>query len=967
MAIAFESSVTLDESAGLQNNTSTPSVAGDADDNDILAGALPAAFSARLGALGAGAAINGALSGYTGGANTGANAFSFTTPNATGMAFTDALGAALDGAPSGMTTTAGDVPILLYTDTANDNIVLGKAGGVIVFAAYLEETGTPLSGAKLWMAQYSAIRNATADHDEAQTLLDRVHVSVDSAQAFSLANAPSGQHLFLMMGDASTAIVVTGMDPANQSAGESITTGDTVNTSQGGGSTTIGASNQMVDLGEGMFFTFVHGADPGLSIPNLDQNEADLESNIAFSGLSGEGAASFTLSQLQKGKLATVTLSAFTTVNEDGDAYIDNLHNNTAVKIDTVTVRNAAGAVVTSGIGVSFAGDQATVSGLQAGYTVDYTTAGDHNRLLVQNTGSAGSKASFDIGGFKLLNSNRTTDEIGSQMRFEDAGPSATLAAPVDTGMAATQDADSKGANSDVATQSFAAAFSAAASSYGSDGAGSTSLAYAFQVASQGGPAGLSSHGAALQLFLDGAGKVLASTAALLAEVNAANTVFDIAVDTAGLVTLTQYAQIDHAAPGVGANFAAQQAVLADGLVELVGTATITDADGDSNTARVALDMGGNLGFDDDGPVAFVPDAIGMSNSGSAVASAALHAAGSEGADVLGSAAFVDVLAADNFLYALDGTTLLKSGGQNIVLSGYGTQVLTGTTTGGQTVFTATLDNLTDQYTIDFDRTIDDGAGTSFLGAAPVKSGNPVYNLIDNVGGTTLDLLFSGGDTAGGLPSAHTVNVSTTGAGVDNQSMNAAGGKGETLRIDFTTGAALAGSPNGSDFTLGAHKTVNGYSFLVSQNTPSGSSASAYIKVYDADDDKLLVGDTAGAPGTVDTPDTITAVLVNGMAVYDGGGGHTIMVNGRAVTGILHAGGVVITGLNEGATGDGTGGDDPRVTVRTADGLTGWRCRTSRARPWVARCSAAPASTSHRPGSNRGWPAPPSASGCRCR
>jgi hypothetical protein len=922
MAITYASAVTLDESIGLQNATSTPGSAGDADDNDILASALPAAFATRLSALGAGTAINGALSGYNG-ANSGANAFTFSTPDATGVGFTDSGGLALNGAPSGMSTTAGNQAILLYTDAGDNNILLGKVGDTIVFAAYLEETGAPLSGAKLWMSQYSAIRGLDpANPDEMLSLLDRVYVSVDAAQSFSLANAPSGQNLFLMMGTAAASIVVTGMNPANQSTGASITTGDTVNTSQGGGSTTIGTNNQMVDRGEGMFFTFVTGANSGLTIPNLDQNEADLESNIGFTAMSDQLGASFTLSQLQKGKIATVTISASNTGNFSGDQFVDHLHDNTAVQIATVAVRNAAGTVVetsngsvnAAGITITIGTGSAVVSGLQAGYTVDYTTTGTHNRLLVQNAGST-SGASFDIGGFKLLSSSRTTDEIGSQMRFEDAGPSVVSGAPVDSAVVTTQDAETKGGASDMASQSFAAAFAALGGGYDTDGAGSTSLSYAFTVAAQGGAAGMSSHGAALNLFLDGAGKVLASTADLLANVTAANTVFDIAVDSAGLVTLTQYAQVDHALPGSGSNYAAQQAVLGNGLVNLVATATVVDGDGDSASGGMTLDMGGNLKFDDDGPSAFAPASVTLDNSGSDSETGALNAAGSEGADITGSPAFVDTNAADNYLYASNGTTLLKSGGQNIVLSGYGSSTLTGSTEGGGlVVFTATLDAATDQYTISFLRSIDDGAGTSFLGAAPVRSGNPTYNLIDNVGGTTLDLLFSGGDTAGGLPGAHSVNVSSTGAGVDNQSMNASGGKGETLRIDFATGAALAGSPLGSDFSLGLHKNVNGFSFLVSQNTPSGTEASAYVKVFDADGDKNLVGDSG------DVADTITQVLVNNIVVYDSAGGHSGLVNGHTVSGMLYDGGVVITGLNEGATGDGTGGDDPRITVRTATG-----------------------------------------------
>ncbi len=921
--INFESAVTLDESIGLQNGASTPTPAGDADDNDILATAVPASFATRLAALGAGTAINGALSGYNG-VNSGANAFTFTTASATGIGFTDSAGLALNGGTSGLFTTVGHIPITLFTDTADNNILLGMAGGSIVFAAYLEETGSPLSGAKLWMTQYGAIQNFSADPDEMQSLLNKVYVTVDAAQSFPLANAPSGQNLFLMMGSAASSIVVTGMNPANQSAGASITTGDTVNTSKGGGSTTIGANNQMIDRGEGMYFTFVTGADPALTIPNLDQNEADLESNIDFGAMSDQLGAAFTLSQLQKGKTATVTFSASNTGYHPGDDFVDHLDDNTAVAIATVSVRNGAGTLVeasdgsvdTAGIAISIDGGSAVVSGLKAGYTVEYTTVGTHNRLLVQNAGST-SGASFDIGGFRLLSSSRTTDEIGSQMRFEDAGPR-VIPAPVESNATLnTQDAQTKGTNFDFATQSFAAAFAGVAVDYDTDGAGSIGMSYAFTVSAPGVAAGMASQGAALYLHLVGSDKVVASTAALAVDVSAANTVFDMVVSTGGSVTMTQYAQIDHALPGSGSGYASQQAVLANGLVNLVGTANVLDGDGDAASGGVALDMGGNLVFDDDGPGPFAPASISLDNSGSDSASAALNAAGSEGADITGTPAFVDTTPDDpvDYLYATDGTTLLTSGGQNILLSGFGTTILSGTTEGGgQLVFTATLDPATDQYTISFLRTIDDGAGTSFLGAEPARSGNPTYNLIDDVGGTTLDLLFSGGDTAGGLPGAHSVNVSTTGAGVDNQSMNAAGGLGETLRIDFATGAALAGSPLGRDFNLGTHKNVNGFSFLVSQNTPSGTEATAYVRVYDADNDKILVGDPD------DTLDTITQVLVDGVVVYDSGGGYSVMVNGHTVSAMLYEGGVVITGLNEGVTGDGTGGDDPRVTVRTATG-----------------------------------------------
>ncbi|WEF35588.1 hypothetical protein [Pseudoduganella chitinolytica] len=574
-----------------------------------------------------------------------------------------------------------------------------------------------------------------------------------------------------------------------------------------------------------MIFAFVTGANPALTIPNLSHGEAILESNIQFSGMLDARAASLDIVQTQQGKLATVQLVACSTTTHSGVSYIDNLNNNTAVAIDNVIVRNSAGTILensdgsvnTAGLTITFSGGVATVTGVQAGYTIDYHTVADHNRVQVNNTGTGANDASFDIGGFTLLQVANDAAEIGSRMHFEDAGPRIGAALALDTAILNTQDAQTIGPATDTATQSFAAAF---------------------------------------------------------------------------------------ALPGVGSNFADQEAILANGLVTLNGTARITDGDGDFATSTAKLDLGGNVRFDDDGPGPFSPASIALINSGNAVVgAAAMLAAASAGADIPGTARFVDVAPADNFLYASDGTTLLKSGGENIVLSGYGSSVLTARTVSGATVFTATLNSVTDQYTIDFDRRIDDGSGVSFLGAAPVRSGNPTYNLIDNVG-----------DTAHDLPTVHTVSISSNGAGVDNQSMNRTGMLGETLRIDFTNGAALSGSPLGSDFVAGTHQTVNGYSFLLSQNTPSGPTGTAYIQVFDADNDKVLVND----PG--DVLDTITLVSVNGMTIYDGSF-HTAAINGSVVSGMLYNGGIVLVGLSEGLTGDGTGGDDPVIKVSTATGF----------------------------------------------
>ena len=341
LSVTPGANVTLDETAGLQNLTATPSPAGDADDNDILLASLPSAFSTRLTALGAGTATGAALSGYTGAAgNTGSNAFTLTDPSGiTDIRFVDSAGAPLDGVDSGLDTLDG-TSILLYTDTNNNNILVGRAGaadGAIVFAAYIEETGSPVSGGKLWTVEYQPLKHPDATNpDDSLNLQDKVFVGVSQDLGFSLAGAPSGQNLFLMFTKANPTtevingvtritdptIIATGKDPADQSSGANINTGDTINTSQGGGPTTIGTNNQMIVEQEGIRFSFVTGARQDVTVPNLSQTEADVESNIDFTGVYNSTSANFDVVQLQSGKSAVVRVSAFSTAAEPGVNFI---------------------------------------------------------------------------------------------------------------------------------------------------------------------------------------------------------------------------------------------------------------------------------------------------------------------------------------------------------------------------------------------------------------------------------------------------------------------------------------------------------------------------------------------------------------------------------------------------------------------------------------------------------------------
>ena len=459
--------VSLDETAGLQNATATPTPPGDADDNDILVASLPSDFSTRLTALAAGTATGAALSGYTGAVgDTGSNAFTLTDASGiTDISFVDSAGAPLDGVDSGLFTLDG-TSILLYTDTENNNIVLGRAGsatGAIVFAAYIEETGSPVSGGKIWTVEYQPLQHPDATNpDDSLNLLDKVFVGTSQNLEFSLAGAPSGQNLFLMFTTENPTVVdvggvlritdptiiATGKDPANQSNGVNINTGDTINTSQAGGPTTFGTNSQMITEQEGIRYSFVTGARQDVTIPNLDQTEADVEANIDFTDVVIAKKANFDIVQLQSGKSAVVKISAFSTTAESGVNFIDGYTNDTTVAITNVVVTNIStglvvensdGSVNDPAITISFdVNGVATITGVKAGYQIEYTTTADHNRVLIENGAALDAKgnthADFDIGGFTLLQTAVTTAEIGSKMIFEDDGPALAFGNLIGTG-----------------------------------------------------------------------------------------------------------------------------------------------------------------------------------------------------------------------------------------------------------------------------------------------------------------------------------------------------------------------------------------------------------------------------------------------------------------------------------------------------------------------------------------------------
>jgi hypothetical protein len=289
---------------------------------------------------------------------------------------------------------------------------------------------------------------------------------------------------------------------------------------------------------------------------------------------------------------------------------------------------------------------------------------------------------------------------IGGNITFYDDGPSIHVAVGSDAAvLLETHDALTIGSASDTAssTANFGGVFSISSSSGGGDGAASTVWAFTLGAVDHT-DSGLKQAGTTIYLYQLANGSVVGSTSTTEAGVSAANTVFGVTVNaTTGVVTLTQYSEIDHPLPGDTSSFDSQTVHLADGAVTLTGTATITDNDGDTASSTQVVNIGANLLFADDGPslsnvAAASSITIDETTAGDITGfpisatsgSAMITATAAFGADVPGSTAYGLALA--NGL-ASESTTITTSQGDHAV-----TLVQTDATT------------LTGQYT--------DGSGT---------------------------------------------------------------------------------------------------------------------------------------------------------------------------------------------------------------------------------------------------------------
>ncbi|WP_222933196.1 beta strand repeat-containing protein [Pseudomonas fragi] len=777
MAIILNSSITVDETSGLQNAATSTDIE-DINDNDITVAAinatddtgdLPFPFESRLFALlGATPVKNAALSGYSGAAgNTGADLITITGTYVD-LAFTDAQGKAL-GDPgnanggsdwSGLYTLDG-TKIFLYSDT-NNNIVLGRAGsegatpapdddlanpnGTIIFAAYLEQTAT---GAKVWMVQQEQLMHPdTANPDDVVDMTNHLWVTASQDLAFDFAGLPSGQNGFLMFkaGGSTTGLIVTGMDPDQVPANQA----DTVNTSQGAGPTTIGTNSQRIKAGEGMIFSFITNPDARYTVPDLTHGEATNESNILFGGLFAASGATIIIAQATPPKTCAATISAFTTGLEVGSAYYDGLldGNGHAVNgadnlgyIASVTVIGANGVAIAGltgvttnttlgSISVTFTTSNAgldrtaTIVGFEANFSLQYTVDGTHNRVVIENSGTGNS--TFDIGGFHLPNVVAVPQEVGSQLNFEDDGPAAaglpvtalvdedSLAGGIDGGVGDAGLLVPASASGTVATVFTSGTDAPASYSLSND----TSGVQVFDSAAT--AVALASKGETVKY--DVIGNTLWGYVGAAAEYVAATdrAVFKLELTNTsdGSYTFTLLDQLDHPDTVGGDNSENEL------LLQLGSVLKVTDKDGDSVTATAQKLV---ITVDDDTPIATLNQLTGTVDEDGVLEGAANAGPGDGIAGGTGDVAGEIVLASGNV------STLFQSGADealNYSLTTNGLAALGLKSAGVTVTYAVAFDAVSSTWLL----TASAGAGnTAFTFSLHATTGAYAFTLVDQL------------------------------------------------------------------------------------------------------------------------------------------------------------------------------------------------------------------------------------------
>lgn len=458
MAINFviNDPVNNDQTAGLQVGGPDP---GGTDDTDVLRNTLPAAFHDRLfdalelnlatafvDDVGAATKLNsvtvssdGELTGlrFTGEVNDNGTPLDPDDDFAEELAvFTGANFG--DGGATGL-KTLDDNDILLYRDAdagLGDQMVLGieDTTGDVVFAVYMvtnfnadgSEATVDFHQVTFEPILHPVSGDSAAAHDDEVNLGDFLTISASESIVFDFEGTPAGKNLFTMIRADGVAMVVTPDSEVIE-----------LNTSQGNTSlglpTTLAYGNNWIENGETLVFTFVNDPVDNFTVPNLDQNEADLEPNIQFNGgLETITGGSVIIGTVGGGPAPSGTLAAFDTNAETtGDGFINGFGDDDLVAITFVRVLNASGTELFAGnasgsgggVTVTFNGDgTVTFADFGAGYVLEYD-AGDHQRISF-----TGGDGKFRLSGIGVDQAGAAFAAVGQNVVTDDDGPTAALA-----------------------------------------------------------------------------------------------------------------------------------------------------------------------------------------------------------------------------------------------------------------------------------------------------------------------------------------------------------------------------------------------------------------------------------------------------------------------------------------------------------------------------------------------------------
>ncbi|MCK5612208.1 VCBS domain-containing protein, partial [Candidatus Pacearchaeota archaeon] len=328
----------------------------------------------------------------------------------------------------------------------------------------------------------------------------------------------------------------------------------------------------------------------------------------------------------------------------------------------------------------------------------------------------------------------------------------------------------------------------------------------------------------------------------------------------------------------------------------------------------------------DDGPVDISPMKAFVVNSGDAAGDGVLDLAGNVGADGLASVSFTGISDGVTTLTSTGGDGVTALEGQTVYLYTSGTADLEGWTKTDGTqdvkIFSITLNEGSDTYTIDFDQKLDDESGFTvdfsegikqsnydWLGYDTGSDGWAITSATADNGST--DFLFT---PMNGTPQ-NTINVSSSGIGIGSQSLT----DGTGIRIDFVEDVTCVDvrdvfEPNA--FLYDQHTGVDNFTFELTQVQNSDPTA-IRISVYDYDD-------TASTdPTDLEGFSTPSLIDISSIVVRDAN--ETILTEGEGDDYEITVAGnyVYITGLNsvgDSVTFNGVDAFDA-VKVENASGM----------------------------------------------